>query len=93
MVGSGAIGLFYGVKLATGGLDIRFLLRTDLEMARKQGIRLLSTEGDLHYSGRRFYGSSHEIGQVDLAVISIKATANQALEELLPLYSAKRHGC
>jgi 2-dehydropantoate 2-reductase len=48
IVGSGAVGLFYGIKLAIGGLDVRFLLRSDLETARKQGIRLLSAEGDLH---------------------------------------------
>jgi hypothetical protein len=29
MVGSGAVGLFYGIKLATGRLDVRFLLRSD----------------------------------------------------------------
>src|SRR6202011_4194109 len=84
VVGSGAVGLFYGIKLATGGLDIRFLLRSDLETARKQGIRLLSADGDLHYAGSSFYGSSAEIGEVDLVLISIKATANEALRELLP---------
>jgi 2-dehydropantoate 2-reductase len=84
IVGSGAVGLFYGIKLATGGLDIRFLLRSDLEAARKHGIRLLSAEGDLHYHGRSFYGSSEEIGEVDLVLISIKTTGNQALREILP---------
>ena len=84
IVGSGAVGLFHGIKLAIGGLDVRFLLRSDLETARKQGIRLLSAKGDLHYAGSSFYGSSSEIAEVDLVVISIKATANQVLGELLP---------
>ena len=84
IVGSGAVGLFYGIKLAIGGLDVRFLLRSDLQTARKQGIRLLSAEGDLHHAGSRFYGSSAEIGEVDLVVITLKATANPALRGLLP---------
>jgi 2-dehydropantoate 2-reductase len=84
IVGSGAIGLFYGIKLVTGGCNVHFLLRSDLEAARKQGIRLLSAESDLLYSGSNFYGSPSEIGEVDLAVISVKATANRALRGLLP---------
>lgn len=84
IVGSGAVGLFYGIKLATGRLNIHFLLRSDLEAARKHGIRLLSAEGDLHYHGSSFYGSSAEIGKVDLVIISIKATGNEALREILP---------
>jgi 2-dehydropantoate 2-reductase len=84
IVGSGAIGLFYGIKLVTGGCNVHFLIRSDLEAARKQGIRLLSAESDLFYSGTNFYESSSEIGEVDLVVISVKATANRALEGLLP---------
>jgi 2-dehydropantoate 2-reductase len=84
IVGSGAVGLFYGIKLATGGLNVHFLLRSDLEAARKHGIRLLSAEGDLHYQESSFYGSPAEIGEVDLVVISIKTTGNQALREILP---------
>ena len=63
---------------------MHFLLRSDLEAARKHGIRLLSAEGDLHYQGSNFYGSSAEIGEVDLAIISIKTTGNRALGEILP---------
>jgi len=38
IVGSGAIGSYYGAKLAYGGSDVHFLMRGDLSEVREKGL-------------------------------------------------------
>ena len=83
IVGSGAVGSYYGAKLASAGADVRFLMRSDFERVRQSGLRI--QEGDGAWSLRaRAFASPAEIGPVDLVIIALKTTANEALETLLP---------
>lgn len=85
VVGAGAVGCYYGGKLAALGHDVRFLMRADLETVRQQGLTIHSTEtASLHLPKPAVYGSTEEIGPVDLVIIALKTTANAALEKLLP---------
>jgi 2-dehydropantoate 2-reductase len=84
IVGSGAVGLYYGAKLAARGRDVHFLLRSDFSAAHRHGIRVLSKEGDITLQGGHFYQSTSEIGPVDLVIVSLKTTANESLLESLP---------
>jgi 2-dehydropantoate 2-reductase len=47
VVGSGAIGSYYGAKLAHGGSDVHFLMRGALSEVREKG---LSSAGGLRIS-------------------------------------------
>jgi ketopantoate reductase len=38
VVGSGAIGSYYGAKLAASGQDVHFLMRADLEAVKREGL-------------------------------------------------------
>ncbi len=38
VVGSGAIGSYYGAKLVYGGSDVHFLMRGDLSEVREKGL-------------------------------------------------------
>ncbi len=85
VVGSGAIGSYYGAMLAATGQDVHFLMRADLETVRRDGLLVKSTEApDVHLKPARVYGSTEEIGPVDLVLIAVKTTANAALEKLIP---------
>lgn len=84
VVGAGSIGLYYGARLAGAGYDVHFLLRAGLEEARREGIRVYSKAGDLHLPTPQVYETPEAIGPVDLVIIGVKATANAALEKLLP---------
>ncbi len=46
IVGSGAIGLYYGGRLAQAGEDVRFLLRSDFDEISKHGLKVESVHGD-----------------------------------------------
>jgi len=82
MVGCGAVGSFYGARLARSGLDVRFLLRSDYHVVLRDGIKVQSFEGDfrVHPTCARL---SEEIGTCDLILIALKTTAAQEYLRLL----------
>ncbi len=84
VVGSGAIGLYYGGRLAAAGGDVRFLTRSDHETVSRDGIRVESVHGDFILAQPRACRSAAEIGPVDLVVVAWKATANNQLGAVLP---------
>jgi 2-dehydropantoate 2-reductase len=86
IVGAGAIGTFYGARLALTGADVRFLVRSGLAAVRAQGVtlHLAGEEQRLPPERTQAYGSAAEIGPVDLAIIALKNTANDQLTVLVP---------
>jgi 2-dehydropantoate 2-reductase len=83
VVGCGAVGSFYGARLARAGEEVHFLLRSDYEAVRRQGVVVRSSEGDFQvrpYCAHR----PEEIGSADLVLIGLKTTANEAFPRLLP---------
>ena len=85
VVGSGALGSYYGAKIARQGADVRFLMRADLPAVREHGLRVRE-EGRAEWtlSPAHAFGSTAEIGPVDLVIIAVKTTANADLERLIP---------
>lgn len=84
IVGSGAIGLYYGGRLAQADIDVKFLARSDHDQLLKTGLKVESVAGNFHLTDISVYKDSAEIGPVDLVVVALKATANDALGEILP---------
>ena len=85
VVGAGAVGCYYGGKLAAAGHDVHFLMRADLDAVKKQGLTLRSTEApEIHLERVQAYGDPAEIGPVDFVIIALKTTSNSALEKLIP---------
>jgi len=84
IVGSGAIGLYYGGRLAEAGHDVRFLLRSDYDAITADGLRCESVHGDFHLHPVKAYRSAEEIGPVDLVIVAWKATSNDLLGSVLP---------
>jgi len=84
VVGSGALGLYYGGRLAEAGGDVRFLARSDFEVLSRDGLHAQSVAGDFDLPSVKAYRSPQEIGAVDLVIVSWKATANGELAAVLP---------
>ena len=84
VVGSGAVGCYYGGKLAQFGREVHFLMRSDLEHVRKRGLKILSKQGDVHLQKVNAHATTEAIGPVDLVLIALKSTANEALLSLIP---------
>ena len=84
VVGSGAIGSYYGGKLAAAGNDVHFLMRGDLTEVRERGLHLVGEDEDLRIPQINCYNSTSDIGPCDLILIAVKTTSNEALPSLLP---------
>lgn len=84
IVGSGAIGLYYGGRLAQAGNDVRFLARSDADALSHNGLQVCSVHGDFHLPDVHVARSPMEIGPVDLVIVAWKATANSHLADILP---------
>ena len=82
VVGPGAVGSYYGAKLWRAGQEVHFLLRSDYEQVRRQGVKIISGEGDFH-ARPRAARRAEEIGVCDLVVVALKSTGNEALPKLV----------
>ena len=85
VIGTGAVGGFYGAKLAYYGRDVHFLIRSEEERAavRRFGLRVKSKEGNFRVAKTHVHATTDTIGPCDLVLIAVKATANDALPALL----------
>ena len=84
VIGSGAVGCYYGGMLAHGGHDVRFLMRADLEAVRRGGLTIHTKGETVRLPSVQAFPTTAEIGPVDLVIIALKTTANADLEHLLP---------
>ena len=84
VVGSGAVGGYYGGMLAHLGCDVHFLLRSDLAAVQARGLTIHTRGETVHLPRVASAASAEEIGACDLVIIALKATANAALETIIP---------
>ena len=83
IIGAGAVGSYYGARLAQAGRDVRFLMRRDYDAVRANGLRILSVDGDFTLDRPTVVRSSEEIGPVDWVLCALKATSIEAAAELV----------
>ncbi len=89
VVGSGAVGCYYGGMLASAGCDVRFLMRADLDTVRRGGLVIFTKGREVRLPRVQCAATTEEIGPADLVLIAVKTTANAELERLLtPLIGA-----
>lgn len=75
VIGSGAVGSYYGAMLARAGHDVRFLMRRDLAAVRARGLDIRSHRGDFRIDDVRCFAAPEEIGAVDWVLCALKTTA------------------
>ena len=76
VLGSGAIGSYYGAKLAHAGRDVHFLMRGDLAEVRRDGLTVRGEGEDFTVAKVNCYNSTKEIGPSDLVLIAVKASSS-----------------
>src|SRR5437667_6646293 len=84
VVGSGAIGTYYGAHLAHGGADVQFLMRGELSEVRHNGLYVRGRVESFRVANVTCYNSTKEIGPRDLVIVAVKATSNGDLLNLIP---------
>lgn len=83
IVGAGAVGGYYGARLAEAGIPVHFLMRSDFSHVSRHGLRVDSIAGDIVLDDVRCARSSGEIGAVDLVIVAWKATSNAHYEQVI----------
>ena len=82
VVGCGAVGSFYGSKIAKSGMNVHFLIRNDFETVKAKGLNIQSIDGNYSIHPN-IYRNPQEIGNCDLVLIALKSTANDNFSNLL----------
>jgi 2-dehydropantoate 2-reductase len=84
VIGTGALGGFYGAKLQAAGLDVHFLLNRDYEHVREFGLMIQSKDGDFRLPSVQAYQQSSQMPRCDVVLVCLKTTHNHLLPKILP---------
>jgi 2-dehydropantoate 2-reductase len=84
ILGTGALGGFYGARLCRAGCDVHFLLHSDFEHVRQHGLVVDSRDGDFVLPRVQAYHDVRDMPRCDVAAVALKATHNHLLPSLLP---------
>jgi 2-dehydropantoate 2-reductase len=82
LVGCGALGSFYGGKLARFNPEVHFLLRSDFDQVNLHGLTVDSVDGSFRVHPR-CARRPEDIGPTELVFIGLKTTANTQFHSLL----------
>ena len=84
IIGVGAIGGYYGSKLAYSGQEVHFLSHSDYEFVKERGMQVDSCDGSFHLKQVNVYQYPKDMPKCDVVSVGLKTTNNHLLSELLP---------
>lgn len=80
IIGTGAIGGFYGLMLARAGYDVHFLLRSEFSAVSQNGLRVDSqVHGALRLESVQAYASAADMPACDWLLVGAKTTGNDGV--------------
>lgn len=84
IIGTGAIGGYYGAKLAKAGNEVHFLLHNDYNFVCQNGLQVNSCNGSFHLNQVNAYNNTADMPPVDVVIVGLKTTNNYLLKDMLP---------
>lgn len=84
VLGTGALGGYYGARLQQSGQEVHFLLHSDYDYVRQQGLRIDSCRGDFRLAQVNAYRHPEDMPRCDVVIVALKALQNSLLPQLLP---------
>ena len=89
IVGTGAIGGFYGLMLARAGFDVHFLLRSEYAAVAERGLQLNSAvHGALSLENVQAYCNAADMPPCDWVLVGAKSTSNAELAPVIAQVAA-----
>lgn len=87
VMAAGAVGAYFGARLAAAGHDVCFIARgAHLEAIRKNGLKIESLHGDVHLPKPNVTDNPAEVGPVDIVLFAVKLwDTEKAAEQARPL--------
>lgn len=83
VIGTGALGGYYGGMLARAGNEVHFLFRSDFEHVSRNGLQIDTVNGDFHLSEINAYQQTRDMPACDVILVCLKTTGNHFLPELI----------
>ena len=83
IIGTGAIGGYYGGKLAHAGKEVHFLLHRDYDFVKQHGLQVDSCDGSFHIDKPAVYGKVEDMPACDVVLVGLKSVNNHMLPGLL----------
>jgi 2-dehydropantoate 2-reductase len=83
VIGTGAIGGYYGGRLSNIGKEVHFLYHTEYEWVKQHGLKVESVKGGFHLTNMNVYPSVEDMPQCDVVLVCLKSTQNDKLKDLL----------
>ena len=84
IIGTGAIGGFYGACLQKAGFEVHFLLNRDYHHVSQRGLAIESPDGNFSLPSVRAYNDASQMPPCDVVIVALKTTKNHLLPKLLP---------
>lgn len=87
VMGTGAVGGYFGAKLAVAGHEVSFIARSaHLRAMQRQGLSIQSFQGDFHVRDALFTDDPTEVGAADLILFCVKSyDTESAAKALAPM--------
>lgn len=84
VIGTGAIGGFYGLMLARAGFEVHFLLRSEYDAVNSNGLRVNSAvHGELHLPKVHAWNDAAQMPKCDWLLVGAKTTSNAELAPII----------
>lgn len=84
VIGSGAVGAYYGGCLQRLGRTVHHLCRSDYDHVQRHGLRIDSVNGDFRLPKVSVFNHVRDMPKCDVVIVALKTTDNHHLGELLP---------
>lgn len=80
IVGTGAIGGFYGAMLANAGEEVHFLLNSDYAIVKEEGLHVISEVfSNIHLDKVNAYQHAADMPVCDVILVCLKTTSNESV--------------
>lgn len=84
IIGTGAIGGYFGGILSKSGQDVHFLFRSDYVFVKDHGLKVDSINGDFILPSVQAYNNTLDMPRCDVVLVCLKSTGNKDLKHILP---------
>ena len=89
IIGTGAIGGFYGVMLAKAGYEVHYLLRSEYPAVKQNGLMIQSdVYGEIHQAQANAWNDASQMPKCDWLLVGAKTTSNPSLVPLIEAAAA-----
>ncbi len=86
IVGTGALGGYYGARLSHAGYETHFVLHSDYQYVQQHGLKVESIHGDFSISDPLIWPDIQSLPPCDILCLSLKSTSNPVI---LPFLKSK----